>query len=337
MILDTIAPVMPYLRYVSIDEPQLREVCAHVVPATLRLPAWEDDVFVSHPPEARAAQLLLFNTINFSYWGDPKWTIDLYGRPLDGAWGMLGALARAVDEGFPLFDGATLASISESDGRHILRGNVEIHMFQERMAIWREVGSVLVAQFDGSFINLLRAAGNDAVALVRLLVTRFPSFNDVATISLPPRLAGEPALSLSKGTEGGQRRYTVAFYKRAQLAAAMLYEAFDGEGPGHLRRVEELTVFADYKLPQVLRRLSILRYAPHLAGQVDRREPLEAGSHEEIEIRAATVWAGELMRRALVTRYPQVTALHVDYWLWHEGQVQGPDIRPYHRTRTIYY
>jgi hypothetical protein len=74
-----------------------------------------------------------------------------------------------------------------------------------------------------------------------------------------------------------------------------------------------------------------------------RCEPLEASSRKEIEIRAATVWAGELMRRELVTRCPQITphsevpALHIDYWLWREGQTQGPEIRPYHRTRTIYY
>jgi hypothetical protein len=93
----------------------------------------------------------------------------------------------------------------------------------------------------------------------------------------------------------------------------------------------------------VLRRLSILRYADHLAERIDRLEPLEAGSREEIEIRAATVWAGELMRRVLVARLPHITphsevrALHIDYWLWREGQKQGPEIRPYHRTRTIYY
>jgi len=234
-----------------------------ILPATLRLPTWDDAVFISHPPEARAAQLLLFNTINFSYWGDPKWTIDLYGRQLDGAWGMLGALARAANERVPIFDGATLAEISASDLRHILRGNVEIPMFQERLDILHEVGRVLVAEFGGNLNDLIRAAGNDAVALVRLLVTRFPSFNDVATISLPPRLAG--------GTEGGHREHTIAFYKRAQLATAMLYEAFEGKGLGDLHRVEELTVFADYKLPQVLRRLSILHYAPHLAERVDRR------------------------------------------------------------------
>jgi hypothetical protein len=129
----------------------------------------------------------------------------------------------------------------------------------------------------------------------------------------------------------------VVFYKRAQLAAAMLYEACGGKVPGDLRRTEELTVFADYKLPQALRRLSILRYAPPLAERIDQLEPIEASSHEEVEIRAATVWAGELMRRALVARFPEVRALHVDYWLWHAGQVQGPGVQPYHRTRTIYY
>ena len=91
MILDTIAPVIPHLRHVTIDEPQLRQVCAHVLPDTLHLPTWDDDVpstgsgrcFITHPPETRAAQLLLFNSINFSYWGDPKWTIDFHGRLLD--------------------------------------------------------------------------------------------------------------------------------------------------------------------------------------------------------------------------------------------------------------
>lgn len=202
-------------------------------------------------------------------------------------------------------------------------------MFQERLEILHEVGHVLAAQFGGKFDNLIHAAGNNAVTLVRLLVTRFPSFNDVAALSLPPCEA--------RGTEGGQEKHTVTFHKRAQLATAMLYEAFDGEGLGDLRHTEELTVFADYKLPQVLRRLGVLRYAPHLAEQIDRLDPLEAGSREEVEIRAATVWAGELMRQALVSRFPQVTALHIDYWLWREGQHQGPGIQPYHRTRTIYY
>lgn len=316
MLLDAIAPVIPRLRHVAIDEARLDQVCARLAPGDLRLPTWDDDVFITHPPEERASHILLFNTINFSYWGEPKWTIDFCGRPLDGAWGMLGALARAVsDEGFRLFEGDYLASIPEVDLRHVLRGNVEIPMFQERLDILRQVGRTLAAEFDGSFVNLIHAAEKDAVALVRLLVARFPSFDDVATLD----------------------GHALAFHKRAQLAVAMLYEAFDGRGLGDLRRVDELTAFADYKLPQVLRGLGILRYAPDLAGRVDRRETLAASSREEVEIRAATVWACELMRRALVSRFPGVMALHIDYWLWHEGQVKRQAIRPYHRTRTIYY
>ncbi|HDQ70737.1 MAG TPA: hypothetical protein ENN19_01425 [Chloroflexi bacterium] len=315
MILDTIAPVIPHLRHVAIDEAPLRQVCARVAPKQLRLPTWDDDVFILHPPESRAAQILLFNTINFSYWGDPKWTIDFHGRPLDGAWGMLGALARAREEGFPIFGGRYLAEISAAGMRHILRGNVEIPMFEARLDIWREVGRGLLEHFDGDFIRLIKAAGNDALALVDLLVTHFPSFDDTAALD----------------------EHTIVFYKRAQLATAMLYEAFGGTGLGNLVRAERLTVFADYKLPQVLRRLGILRYHPHLAAHIDRREPLAAGSREEIEIRAATIWAAELMRQDLASRAPEITALHIDYWLWQEGQAKGPTIKPYHRTRTIDY
>jgi hypothetical protein len=317
VILDAIAPLIPCLRHVAIDEAQVDRVCARLTPDDLPLPTWDDDVFTLHPPERRAAQILLFNAINFSYWGDPKWTIDFRGRPLDGAWGMLGAIARAVDEGYPVFDAAYLATIPASDLRRILRGNVEIPMFQERLDILHETGAVLTstAEFGGCFVGLIRAAANDAVALVQLLTTRFPSFDDTAVLN------GRP----------------VAFYKRAQLSAAMVYAALGGAGLGDLRRVEQLTVFADYKLPQALRRLGVLRYAPDLAERVGRCEPLAAGSREEVEIRAATVWVGELMRRALAARGLPVTALHVDYWLWRAGQQKGPETEPYHRTRTIFY
>ena len=43
------------------------------------------------------------------------------------------------------------------------------------------------------------------------------------------------------------------------------------------------------------------------------------------------------MRRELVARLSHITTLHTDYWLWREGQHQGPGIKPYYRTRSIYY
>ncbi len=185
----------------------------------------------------------------------------------------------------------------------------------ERLAIWQEVGRVLVAEFGGELTGVIRAAEGDALALARLLIDRFPSFDDAWPY------------------EGR----IVPFYKRAQLAAAMLFEAFGGEGWGRLARADRLTVFADYKLPQVLRRLGILVYEPELALAVDTHTLIPAGDRREVEIRIATVWAAELMRRALAPRFPGVTALHLDYWLWFAGRQQGPNIRPYHRTLTTAY
>ena len=45
----------------------------------------------------------------------------------------------------------------------------------------------------------------------------------------------------------------------------MCMQRFRGEGWGRFDDIGELTAFADYKLPQVLRELGILSYHPDLA------------------------------------------------------------------------
>jgi len=66
-------------------------------------------------------------------------------------------------------------------------------------------------------------------------------------------------------------------------------------------------------------------------------EEIEAGSREEIEIRATTIWAIEQMKEVLRPRFPQITARQLDDHLWSLGQTKSPDDKPYHRTKTIYY
>ena len=55
-----------------------------------------------------------------------------------------------------------------------------------------------------------------------------------------------------------------------------------------------------------------------------------------MEIRAATIWACELLRRAMQEYGHFITAADIDLRLWQMGQ-QSAEMRPYHRTRTIYY
>ena len=174
---------------------------------------------------------------------------------------------------------------------------------------------MLLERYDGRFPHTVAAAGRDAVALARLLAEHFSSFRDVAT------WRGQP----------------VPFLKRAQICVADLSAAFQGQGLGALSRLDGLTAFADYKLPQLLRQRGALVYAPELAERVDSYAPIAAGSAPELEIRAATIWAVELLRRRLATLGAQRTASAIDYRLWAESQEIGGSARPYHRTRTMYY
>ncbi len=315
MILDAIRWVIERSRHVQIDQACLSKVCNGLDPTALHLPDWQIPVVPSWRDERLVDYILLFNSINFCYWGEPKWTVRLRGQPYDGAFGLMAALTRALEEGYPLLSGAFLAHVSPDQFRHILQGNVAIPLAAERLAIWHECGPVLAREFDDHWHRVVQRAGGSAVQLVSLLVEQFPSFDDATRF------------------EGRH----VAFYKRAQLAAGMLYQAFGGQGWGAFHDFDQLTVYADHKLPQVLRKLGILVYDEALSAQVDSRTLIPAGSRMEVEIRAATVWAGELIRRALLPQAPHLTAAHVDSWLWETGQHKSLDDHPYHRTLTTAY
>jgi hypothetical protein len=314
-VLESVESVLRECRHVAIDEARLTEVCAGIGASDLSLPAWDEPVFSRSSPDALAAQIVLFNAVNFCYWGAPRWQVQFRGELWHGSMAMLAAISRAFDENVPLLDAAELSRLPEDEFDHVLRGQGRLHLLPDRLENWRQVGRVLADRFNGKFTDLIAAGRGDALVLTETLIDYFPAFDDVWPLY-------------------GRR---VRFYKRAQLAVAMLYEAFAGRQWGELTRTELLTVFADYKLPQVLRDMGILVYSPALAASVDSEVPIRAGDPREVEIRVATVWAGELMRRALAPRIPDVTAMHIDYWLWSAGQQQSALKQPYHRTLTTAY
>jgi hypothetical protein len=124
----------------------------------------------------------------------------------------------------------------------------------------------------------------------------------------------------------------VPILKRAQILPADLHAA----GVANYTDLGELTCFADYKLPQVLRHFGALEYTERLRRRVDGWEELTLGEPAEVEIRAATVVAVERLRDLLAERGRQLSAVELDWMLWEISQSLYP-VRPYHRTRTIFY
>ena len=132
------------------------------------------------------------------------------------------------------------------------------------------------------------------------------------------------------------------FYKRAQIFCGDLWGAFRGQGLGAFHDISQLTMFADYRVPVVLRELGVLRYAQQLAAAVDARQELAAGSAEELEIRAATVVAIERLRAAVTAKHgvadpAALCSVALDWMLWERGERARQQHRPHHRTLTIYY
>lgn len=259
--------------------------------------------------------IIIFNALSFCYWGEPKWTVEYNDKKHDGAWGMILALGRGIEEGAALLDFEYCSQISKDDFAKVLRSNTEIPLFEERWKILREIGTSMVAKYDGKAKNLIAEANENAQKLVELIVQNFPSFSDT---------------SLFKERE-------VYFYKRAQLLVADIYQIFDGKGFGTLKNVDKLTACADYKLPQILRKLGILEYTPALAEKVDTKTEIAHNSPEEIEMRANTIWAVEFIKEEVKKRSPQILSFEVNDHLWLATQKKFDGDKPYHRTRTIAY
>ncbi len=108
--------------------------------------------------------------------------------------------------------------------------------------------------------------------------------------------------------------------------------------------MDKLTMFADYRIPQLLRHLRIIEYNDRLCNQIDNCIEISFGSEEEAEIRACTVIAVERLKvamnnliRIIDPTLPLLLSIELDWLLWNQGEKSKDVIAPHHRTKTIYY
>ena len=72
-------------------------------------------------------------------------------------------------------------------------------------------------------------------------------------------------------------------------------------------------MFADYRVPQILRAKGILKYDKHLSDLVDNKKELPHGSKEEIEIRAATIQSVEKIKNILKEHGREAAGTHPEH------------------------
>lgn len=264
-----------------------------------------------HEPELSAQYILVLSALNFCFW------------PLEGfeysdlASGLRDVLLRDRNA----FDADRLMQVDEGTLCKWLR-NDNIPMVTERARLVREIGFGLYGIFDGKASNLIRAAQKSASQLVRLVTQHFPGFRD---------------MYIDPGT--GEQIYLL---KRAQIFVADVYGCFGGKGLGEFTDMQKLTMFADYRVPQILREYGILTYDDELSRLVDQSIMIPAGSQMEIDIRAATIQSVEMIRTELSNKHRiRVKSLEIDWLLWQQGEelvkLGANKIGQHHRTLTIFY
>ncbi len=216
------------------------------------------------------------------------------------------------------WDARRLAALSPADCARLTGQEQGVPEIDELMSLFaralNDLGDFLLKRYDGDPTGPVTAANHSAVRLAEML-TEMPLYRDVAHYD----------------------GFEVPFYKRAQLTPADLAATFNGDGFGAFSDLDQLTLFADNLVPHVLRREGVLVYDAELESRVDAEELLEAGSPEEVEIRAGAVHAVECCVALLREAGGRITAQELDTVLWTRGQ--QPEIKAYprHRTRTPYY
>ncbi len=292
-------------RYVHLREEGIAALARRMAAGEMPPVRWDDVHHFRDGGPATAQYLLVLDALNFCFWPDPSWD---YNR-------LALALKQTMLREPHRFHADALASASEADVQAMLAGGPDIPLLAQRAALLREVGAVLAGRWQGQAATLVAAADHSAARLVALITAELPGFRDHAIF----------------------QGWPVYLYKRAQIFVGDLYGSFDGQGLGRFDDIEQLTMFADYRVPQLLRAEAILEYNTRLASIVDLCRELPSGSELEIELRACSIHAVERLRQVLADLGVQRNALELDWILWNVGEARQGEMKPHHRTLTIYY
>lgn len=106
--------------------------------------------------------------------------------------------------------------------------------------------------------------------------------------------------------------------KRAQILIADLWSGFEGESFGALNNIDSITMFADYRIPQILNYFDVLQYDECLNKMLEVEEFIHSGSPIECEIRGCSILAVEKIRKAIAQRLinMKISTIQIDYYLW---------------------
>ncbi|KAI6171009.1 Queuosine salvage protein [Aphelenchoides bicaudatus] len=224
-------------------------------------------------PEETARWVFFADTINFAFWCDDGASVDYNGKNYTGYYSAAACMKRALDNGWNwAFDPYRMQTFDKNDINRIFMGKLPLPELRQKAL--NEAGRIIVEKYGGQVLNLLKAANGSAQKLLRLLVQDFTSYRDSTTF---------------KGKK-------LLFLKRAQIFAADVYSALKDNPQTpyvNFTDINSITMFADYRVPQVLYHFGILNYADSLTKHLKSLKLIKKNSEMETAIRGLSIFACE--------------------------------------------
>lgn len=254
--------------------------------------------------------LLIYDSIDFSFWGNPKWTIDANGKDLDGGIALLHCI-------FNLFNGRDsldvyqqLENITLEEFKEVLKGNVDIPLLKERYSIVTGIAKIVNKKMNGSFYDYIKDMNTDQ-EIFNTILNHFSSFQDIRTYD-------------------GK---TIYFYKLAQLLTSDILHVIEIKEQRNVN-YSNLLGCADYKIPQVMQGFGILEYDAELSSLLETKTQIEENSEYEVEIRASMIVVINYIYEQI---NKSIDRIDINDFIWSKGQDKTKKYKPYHLTRTTSY
>lgn len=323
-VLSSVLPVVDGASHIRVSEDAIRAVARWMAHEEFQpVAAGLSPLF---PIEPRAKELteftMLVNTLNFAFTDfktSEKYTTTYLGQHYVDSEAMVAKLHQALVAGTPVTSGAWMARVTAADLRHLFADSMKIPLIDERVAMLREVGSVLEARYAGSWWNWVQdcsgALYDNGSGLLERLASDFPRFNDASQ----------------------WRGNRVQFMKLGQLGLWTLHMQLKKIGAPLLSDPQLLTAFADYIVPVALNLFGIFHYSPALSEKITNGTEIARDSDEEIELRALSIYAVARLVEEINLIRPadlQLISPQVDYRLWKSYHATHA---PHHLTKTVMY
>jgi hypothetical protein len=276
-ILTSINAVKKDFKEVSIDTNGIEKVTSQIQNTPTL--TWDFPYVYSGSIEKTYNYFLIFAALSFYYWGTPKWYKSFNKAKLGGSESLFYCLTENINKGNDLTNPQFISSLNFNEFRKLLSGDdsTELPMIEERFMILKEIGQVLATKYNNSFLYLCDQSGFDVNIIVDTLVKDFKCFDDKSTF----------------------RNNEVYFYKKAQESITLVHEYLVDKGESKFLNIDQLTASSDYKLPQILISLGILKISEGLNQKLYNLYIFRHSDEIITEIRSSTILAVDMISNKL--------------------------------------